>query len=170
MQPCTLIFYLRTSQLGIPSRFFTFKLNKSKRLKNVNTRFIIDGNCLDIAWIAVHLFEWGRNFVSCARSREARSRFCRYAQSVVTLQRSAMEEQQQNETSTRPEVEDPCQEVGIWSSEEAISFMLNVGESFTVYVSVFYMFLVAGTEYAWEVGPPGADTSWANLVKKSSPT
>lgn len=59
-----------------------------------------------------------------------------------------MEVQQQGETTTRTEIEGPGQEDEIQSSDEAISFMLNIGESFTGYLSLFYMFLMAGTEHA----------------------
>lgn len=73
-----------------------------------------------------------------------------------------VQRQQQDETSTSTEIEEPDQEEGIRASKEAISFMLNIGETFLVHslISVLHV-LAAGTENAGELAPPGADTSSA---------
>lgn len=51
-----------------------------------------------------------------------------------------MEVQQQDEIPSRTEIEEPDQEEQIQASEEAISFMFNIGEASSVIWSLFYMF------------------------------
>lgn len=43
------------------------------------------------------------------------------------------QQQQQDETSTGTEIEEPDQEEEIRASKEAIDFMLNIGETFSVH-------------------------------------
>lgn len=72
-----------------------------------------------------------------------------------------MEEQQEDETSTKAETEDTDEGLEIRASREAIDFMLNIGKRPTCYIDLFKACVVVGTRNAWELAPPGADTSRA---------